>query len=143
MINSILSFLEYLFSFSPTREFNLQWVIWALIIVTAITAIGIFLVNKKSSDKIFHKLFKEYPGKLLTLDFLLLINLLSRINRVELLSMRFLTYTLSAWILFSFYEMYFDWSKKLPSLKSSAHQKQISQVKKYHIHHNKKRKTRS
>lgn len=122
MVNQIVSILDYFFGFSPSIEFPLQWVIWLMAGLSVLLAIVCLLRMKYAKDRLLNRHLKEYPSKLITISVLLIINLFSRLNRVEVLSMRFITYLLILWMLFSFYELYRDYFVYYPKEKE-AHQK--------------------
>ena len=82
----------------------------------------------------------EYPGKLITISVLLLVNLLSRWSRVEVLSMRFITYLLVLWLLYAYYMLYRDLTVTYPRRLSQQKQKFISLEEKYRIRRNKTKK---
>ena len=142
MLQAIINLLDYIFNFSPTREFPLQYVFWILIVLSIGVAVSIFIKPRHSEEKFLIKALKEYPTKLITLSVLLAINLFSRLNRIDVLSMRLITFVLGLWILFTFYEIYNDFFVKYPELKAKqAHQPEKNRQK-YHIVKNKKKKHR-
>lgn len=140
MTKFIVDTLEYFFSFNPPVQFGLQWVVWLIIGISVLASFYLIFILKTSKDNLLKKIVQEYPGKFLTLSFLLLINLFSRFNRIEVLSMRFITYTLIIWLLYSFYSLYQNLTVVLPEKRQ--HQKPAieSLEQKYHIHRNKKPK---
>lgn len=143
MTKYITDFLDYFFGFNPPTNFNLQWILWILIALGLLTGFSLIFVVKTSHDSHLKKSVQQLPGKFITISFLLLLNLFSRFNRIEVLSMRFITYILVAWLLFSFYQLINQLLIKLPALR--AHQEAAVEhlERKYHIHKNKKRKTLS
>lgn len=141
MINTIVSILDYFFNFAPDSTFPLQWIPWTLAALAVITAIIVFVKARTCKDSILRKILQEYPGKFLTIDFLLAINLLSRTYRVEVLSMRIFTYVLVAWVLFSFYTLIHDLRVTYPNRKHQVTPKFQRLEEKYHIHKNKRPKT--
>lgn len=122
MVNQIVGILDYFFGFSPSIEFPLQWVIWLTAGISVLLAIICIIRMKTAKDRLLNRHLKEYPSKLITISVLLVINLFSRLNRVEVLSMRFITYLLILWMLFSFYELYRDYFVFYPKDKAE-HQK--------------------
>lgn len=109
MVNQIVGILDYFFSLSPSTEFPLQWIFWLMAGLSVSVAVFCMIKMKCAKDRLLNRHLKEYPSKLITISVLLAINLFSRLNRVEVLSMRFLTYVLVLWLLFSFYELYRDY----------------------------------
>jgi hypothetical protein len=140
MSNTIVSMLEYFFGFSPPQTFVLQWTVWPVLILSLVAAVLIYLKAKKSRDALLRKTLMEYPGKFLTISALLAVNLLSRLNRVEVLSMRFITFLLVLWLIFSFYGLYRDLAVNYPRKISLQKQKIVSLEEKYKIHKNKPKK---
>ncbi len=140
MSNTIISILDYFFGFTPPQSFGLQWTVWALLIIAITTALVIYLKAKKSKDSLLRKTLLEYPGKFITISIFLALNLLSRLNRVEVISMRFITYLLLLWLLYSFYGLYRDLTFTYPRKLAQQKQKIISLEEKYKVHKNKPRK---
>ena len=141
MTKFITDLLQYFFGFNPPIQFNLQWTIWTLIALGLLTGFGLIILSKTSHDSQLRKTVQEFPSRFITISFLLLINLYSRFNRIEVLSMRFITYILAAWLIFSFYQLSQKLLVKLPQLRAHNETTVDTLQKKYHIHKNKKRKT--
>lgn len=141
MTKFITDLLDYFFGFNPPIQFGLQWVVWILVALGIIGGVALIILMKVKRDAHFKKTVQEFPSKLITISFLLLINLFSRFNRIEVLSMRFITYLLAAWLIFSFYQLSRALIVKLPAQKKVQEHAVESLERKYHIHKNKKRKT--
>ena len=140
MIQYFLGVLDYFFNFSPPRDFPLQYIVWIILALCLLT-IGFSIYKiRQTEDKYIKRILREYPGKLITLGVLLGINVFSRLNRIDVLSMRLITITLSLWILYSFYEIINDFLVKFPKHLNKPTQE--SQQIKYHLHKNKKKKHR-
>lgn len=137
MINTVVPFLDYFFNFSPDRYFPLQWIVWSLIGLAILIAVFIFYKSKTCKDKILRKILQKYPGKFLTIASLLTINLLARIYRVEVFSMRILTYLLIIWLFFSLYKLIHDWLVAFPERKKQLTPKFQRLEEKYGIRKNK------
>lgn len=140
MINTALSIADYFFNFSPPQAFSLQWIPWTLSAIAVLTAIITFYKCKTCDDKILRKLLQEYPGKLITITILLVINILSRLNRIDVVSMRIFTYVLCLWLIFALYNLYKDVRKTYPERKNKQSERIQRLEKKYRILKNKKPK---
>jgi len=140
MTNTIISFLEYLFGFSPSQHFGLQWAVWVFVVLALAGALYIYFKAKKSANTLLRKILMEYPGKFITIAALLIINLLSRDYGIEVLSMRFITYLLLLWLVYAAYMVYRDLTVTYPNRLAQQKQKFISLEEKYKIHKNKSRK---
>lgn len=139
MNNPINNLFSYLFAFNPTTTFPLQWAVWALILLSLGTAFYATVLIRKQHDQLLKKSLRPFPSKFLTLSFLLLINLFARLTRIEVLSMRLITWLLCAWIIFVFYQLAHQIFIKLPAQRLAHHHIQSSDATsaRYHIHHNK------
>jgi hypothetical protein len=142
MNNTIIGILGYFFEFSPSQNFGLQWIAWSFVCLALISAIIIYIKAKKSSTPLLRKILMEYPGKLVTISILLLLNILSRLNRIEVLSMRFVTYLLLIWLLYSYFSLYRDLTVTYPHKLQQQKQKFVSLEEKFRIHKNKSKKHR-
>lgn len=142
MVNTLVAALDYLFTFSPDRLFPLQWIPWTLIGISLLLSGFLFYRSRTCKDAVLRKLIQEYPGKFVTISILLAINVLTRLYRIEVLSMRVFTFILIAWMLFAFYGLYHDWRVTYPQRKALLTPKFQRLEEKYHIHRNKGRKTR-
>jgi hypothetical protein len=140
MFNTALSITEYFFSFSPPPEFSLQWIPWVLCGIAVITAIISYIKIKTCKEKILRKILQEYPGKFVTISLLLGINILARLNRIDVVSMRIFTYILFIWLLFAFYRLYRDLRTTYPQRINQQSLRLQRLEKKYHIHKNKSNK---
>lgn len=141
MLNTALSIGEYLFGFSPSPTFGLQWIPWTLGAIGIVLAILTYIKSKTSNDKILRKLLQEYPGKFLTITILLAVNILSRLNRIDVISMRIFTYILCLWLIFAIYNLYKDITKTLPERKTRQSERIRRLEKQYRILKNKKKKS--
>ena len=140
MIQYLVNVLDYFFNFTPPRDFPLQYLVWTILALSLLTAGFTIYKIRQTDDTYIKRILREYPGKLITLGLLLGINVLSRLNRVDVLSMRLITITLSLWIIYSFYEIINDFMVKFPKHLNKPTQE--SQKIKYHLHKNKKKKHR-
>lgn len=141
MLNTALSLGEYLFGFSPSSSFGLQWIPWTLCAIGIILAILTYIKSKTSNDKILRKILQEYPGKFLTITILLAVNILSRLNRIDVISMRIFTYVLCLWLVFAIYSLYKDMTRTLPERKARQSERIHRLEQKYRILRNKKKKS--
>lgn len=141
MTTYIINALDYLFGFNPPIIFGLQWVVWTFIGLGIALALYLIFVLRTSHDGHLKKLLQDYPSRLITIAFLLLINIFSRFNRIEVLSMRFITFLLIAWMAYCFYQIYHNLMVKLPEKHQQKTVAMENLQKKYHIHKNKGRKT--
>jgi hypothetical protein len=140
MTKLIIDTLNYFFDFTPPTTFGLQWVIWLAIGLAFSSSFYLIFLLKTSKDSLLKKFILEYPAKFITLAFLLLLNLFSRFNRIEVLSMRFITYLLLAWLIFSFYSLYQNLLINLPEKRKNQKPVIESLQQKYRILRNKKPK---
>lgn len=138
MIQAVSVFLEYLFDFTPPTAFGLQAVIWALLAINLVLAIAIAIWLQVSGSKLLRKLFGGFTARFLVIEAFMAINLFSRLNRVDVISMRFITYLLLIWLAVSYVDLLVTVFKKWPAQKQLAQQKEPAKHK-YHIHKNKKR----
>ena len=137
MTTLIINTLDYFFNFSPPTTFGLQWVIWLAIGLAFSCSFYLIFLLKTTKDSLLKKFILEYPAKFITLAFLLLLNLFSRFNRIEVLSMRFITYLLLAWLIFSFYSLYQNLLINLPEKRKNQKPAIESLQQKYKILRNK------
>jgi len=141
MTTFIVTALDYMFGFNPPIRFGLQWVVWALVAIGLLVSFYLIFVLKTSHDGALKKSIQDFPGRLITITFLLLINVFSRFNRIEVLSMRFITYGLIVWMIFIFWQIYQAMFVKLPAKRQEKASAVEHLERKYHIHKNKGRKT--
>ena len=137
MTKLIIDTLNYFFNFNPPTTFGLQWVIWLAIGLALASSFYLIFLLKTSKDSLLKKFIAEYPAKFITLSFLLLLNIFSRFNRIEVLSMRFITYLLLAWLIFSFYSLYQNLLINLPEKRKNQKPAMESLQQKYKILRNK------
>ncbi len=142
MTTFIINTLDYFFGFNPPVKFSLQWIVWAFIIAGFLFSFVLIFLVKTSHNSHLRKIIQDFPGKLISISFLLLINLFSRFNRIEVLSMRFITFVLIAGMIIYFYQIYHGLMVKLPQQNKQNASAIASKKKKYHIHKNKKRQTK-
>ncbi len=102
MIQALIDFLGYFIEFNPPVIFPLQNILWGILIVNLILAIALFIKTRMTTDKKLKKVLRSYDTTLITIEILLTLNLLSRLNRVAVLSMRLFTFILIAWMIYSY-----------------------------------------
>ncbi len=139
MIQTLIAFIEYFFSLTPPPVFPLQSIIWIILAINLIGLIYFFVKLRNHKQKPLLKLIRPFWGTLWTIEILLIINLLSRLNRVEFFSMRLLTYLLIIWLFSIYYQLYIVIFQTHPQ-QLQNHSTQITATK-YHLHKNKKKKT--
>ena len=140
MTNLIIDTLNYFFNFNPPTSFGLQWIIWLATGLAFCSSFCLIFILKTTKDNLLKKFIQEYPVKFITLAFLLLLNIFSRLNRIEVLSMRFISYLLLIWLVFSFYSLYQNLLINLPEKRKNQKPAMESLQQKYKIHRNKKPK---
>lgn len=140
MVNTVVSALDYLFNFSPDRYFPLQWIPWTLIGITLVLSVFLVYKIRTCKDSILRKILQEYPGKFITISVLLATNVLTRLYRIEVLSMRAFTFILIIWLLLALYGLYHDLRVTYPKRKNQVTPKFQRLEEKYRIHKNKGRK---
>jgi hypothetical protein len=138
MIQTTLDFLGYFFDFTPPTRFPLQNIVWAILALNLLIAIVLFIRIRTSKDKQLIKLLQPSPKRLITIEVLLAVNLLSRLYRVEVLSMRLFTYLLIIWMVYSYVQITLAVFKKYPESLKQSEQKDPGQGR-FHLHRNKKR----
>lgn len=107
----ILTILQYFFDPLPPGPFKFMYVFIALAGLCFLGAIGlkVFLKQQKE-DKIFKKLFRDLPGKLLVIGTMEGLYVLVRYERMPYLSMRFINDLILAYALYvvvRYVQMYF------------------------------------
>lgn len=138
MIQTIVNFLNYFFDFNPPTRFPLQNIVWGILALNLLIAIVIYIRIRTTKDKYLSNILKPSPIQLITIEALLALNLFSRLNRVEVLSMRLLTYLLIIWMIYSYIQIGLAIFKKYPEKLEQQHKKTPG-LKRFHLHHNKKR----
>ncbi len=133
--------LNYFFNFTPPITFKLQWIIWGIIILIFILSVFLIIYSKSSKNKPLRQVLQNYPGKFLTLNFLLLINLFSRLNNIAVLSMRLITYLIIFGLIWYLYQLFVTLFIKKNHIQDNNISHHTKQTIKYHIHKNKKKKT--
>lgn len=133
--------LNYFFNFTPPITFKLQWIIWGIIIFIFILSVFLIIYSKTSKNKPLRQVLQNYPDKFLTLNFLLLINLFSRLNNIAVLSMRLITYLLIFGLIWYLYHLFITLFIKKNHIQDHNISNQTKPTIKYHIHKNKKKKT--
>lgn len=141
MTNFIVDILQYFFGFNPPIQFGLQWIAWVFAAAGVLAAIYLIFVQKTLHNPVLRKSTQAFPGILITISVLLSLNIFSRLYRVQVLSMRIITYLLIAWMIFNFYQLYRALTTKVVKEKEKKEHSLEHLEKKYHIHRNKKRKT--
>ncbi len=96
-----LNILEYFFDPLPPGQFKF------VVVFIVIAAIGfvvssalMFYLKQQKNDKIFKKLFRNLPGKLLTIAVMEGVYVIARYERMPYVSMRFLNYIVLAYGLY-------------------------------------------
>lgn len=119
MIQALVDFFGYFFSFSSPTYFPLQYIVWGILAINLVVVIIMLMVMLISKNKRLNKVLKSFPNQLITIEALLAINLFSRLNRVEVLSMRIFLYLLIIWLAFTYIQIgraIFKYLKPSPSI---------------------------
>jgi uncharacterized membrane protein SirB2 len=96
-MSTFKTLLLYFFEPLPSGPFKYLIIISVIAAIFLIGSIGLrFIIRKKKEDKIFKKMFRSLPGKLLIIAIFLGIYLFSRYARIPFLSMRVLEYLILA-----------------------------------------------
>ena len=97
----LLTLLTYFFEPLPSGPFKYMNILIAVAATCIVAAIALRIyLKKQKEDKIFRKLFRELPGKLLFFALTELVYVLVRYERMPYLSIRFLNYMILAYGLY-------------------------------------------
>lgn len=138
MIQAFEDLLGYFFNFNPPTRFPLQNIVWAILAFNLLAGIIMLIRIRMSKDKHLNKILQPFPTRLITIEALLGLNLFSRLNRVEVLSMRLFMYLLIVWLIVSYIQIGLAIFKKYPEKLQQSEQKEPGQNR-FHLHRNKKR----
>lgn len=96
-----LNILQYFFDPLPSGPFKYMFVLIATAVLALALSIGLRIyIKKQKDDKIFRKLFRDFPGKMQIFAFSEAIYILVRYERMPYLSIRFLNYMVLAYGLY-------------------------------------------
>lgn len=118
-METINQFFLYVFSATPGRAFAYYTVVIGCIVVLLALAIGIKIYSRKigKEDKSFRKTFRGYPSKLIFLAVLFTLYLMARYSYIGFFSMRLMLYILSAFTIYTLYNIGKDYVKIYPEEK--------------------------
>ena len=119
----ILDLINYIFSPSPGKAFNYYLFLLVLAaLLIAFSAYLFMLVKKAKEDKTFKKLFRKYPGNLITISVCILIYLGARYTQVPFLSTRFLLFIVLGTLIFFAVQMVNTYINIYPREKKKHHE---------------------